>query len=138
LKEILDKPGNKKDLFLQEGDIVNVPIELQTVKVSGEILSPNTVIYNKQKSFKSYIANAGGFGAEALKRRSYIIYANGSVRSTKKFFLFNNYPIVKPGAEIFVPKNLEKRKLTAGEIVGITSGIASFGAILLGILNLLK
>ncbi len=138
LEEILSKPGNKKDLFLQDGDIINVPIQLQTVKVSGEILSPNTVIYSKNKTFKSYISNAGGFSIDALKRRSYIIYANGSVRSTKKFFLFNNYPIVKTGSEIFVPKNLDKRKLTAGEIVGITSGIASFGAILLGVLNLLK
>ncbi|OAQ38807.1 capsule biosynthesis protein [Pedobacter psychrophilus] len=138
LTKILDKPGLKEDLFLQDGDIINVPIELQTVKVSGEILSPNTVIYNKNKTFKSYVDNAGGFSVNALKRRSYIIYANGSVRSTKKFFLFNNYPIVKTGSEIFVPKNLDKRKLTAGEIVGITSGIASFGAILLGVLNLLK
>jgi protein involved in polysaccharide export with SLBB domain len=125
-------------LFLQDGDILNIPIELQTVKVSGEVLSPNTIIFAKNRSFRNYIANAGGFGDKALKRRAYIIYANGSVRSTKKFLFFNNYPIVKTGSEIFVPKNTEKRKLTAGEIVGITSGIASFGAILLGVLNLLK
>jgi protein involved in polysaccharide export with SLBB domain len=138
LEEILDNPGKRKDLFLQDGDILNIPIELQTVKVSGEVLSPNTIIFAKNRSFRNYIANAGGFGDKALKRRAYIIYANGSVRSTKKFLFFNNYPIVKTGSEIFVPKNTEKRKLTAGEIVGITSGIASFGAILLGVLNLLK
>jgi hypothetical protein len=106
--------------------------------VSGEVLYANTVIYTKTKSFKQYITNAGGFGQNALKGRSYIIYANGSVRSTKKFLVFNNYPIVKTGSEIFVPKGVEKRKLTAAEIVGITSGLASFGAIVLGVMNLLN
>lgn len=138
MTSILEKPGSKKDLFLENGDVINIPKQLQTVKVSGEVLSPNTVIYDKGKSFKSYIINAGGFGQSALKRRSYIIYANGSVRSTKKFLLFNNYPIVKTGSEIFVPKFAEKRKLTAAEIVGITSGLASFGAIVLGVMNLLN
>lgn len=138
LTSILEKPSSKKDLFLEDGDILNVPKQLQTVKVSGEVLSPNTVIYNKSKSFKSYIVSAGGFGENALKRRSYIIYANGSVRSTKKFFLFNNFPVVKTGSEIFVPKGSEKRKLTPTETVGILSGLASFGAIVLGVMNLIS
>jgi len=138
MTDILYKPGTKKDLFLEDGDIINIPKELQTVKVSGEVLSPNTVIYTKTKGFKQYVLNAGGFGQNALKGRSYIIYANGAVRSTKKFLLFNNYPIVKTGAEIFVPKQQEKRKLTATESVGLISGVASFGAIIFGILNLVK
>lgn len=138
LTDVLEKPRSKKDLFLEDGDILNVPKQLQTVKVSGEVLSPNTVIYNKSKSFKSYIISAGGFGQNALKRRAYIIYANGSVRSTKKFLLFNNFPVVKTGSEIFVPKNSEKRKLTPAETVGILSGLASFGAIILGVMNLIK
>lgn len=138
LTEILDNPNTRKDLFLEDGDILNVPKELQTVKVSGEVLSPNTVIYTKIKGFKQYITNAGGFGQNALKGRSYIIYANGAVRSTKKFLIFNNFPIVKTGAEIFVPKREDKRKLTATEVVGITAGLASFGAIVLGVINLLQ
>ncbi|HTN18918.1 MAG TPA: SLBB domain-containing protein [Pelobium sp.] len=138
LTSILEKPGSKKDLFLEDGDILNVPKQLQTVKVSGEVLSPNTVVFNKSKSFKSYIVSAGGFGQNALKRRSYIIYANGAVRSTKKFLFFNNFPVVKTGSEIFVPKREERKALTTGEIIGISTGIASLGAIILGVLNSIK
>ncbi|WP_017258035.1 polysaccharide biosynthesis/export family protein [Pedobacter arcticus] len=138
LLEILETPGKKIDLYLENGDIINVPKGLQTVKVSGEVLSPNTVVFRKAKTFKSYVANAGGFGQKALKRRSYIIYANGSVRSTKKFLFFNNYPIVKTGAEIFVPKKEEKKAMSTGEIIGISTGIASLGAIILGVLNSIK
>jgi protein involved in polysaccharide export with SLBB domain len=138
LTRILEEPNTKQDLFLEDGDILNVPKELQTVKVSGEVLSPNTVVYNKNKTFKSYILSAGGFGENAKKRRSYVIYANGAVKSTKKFLFFNNYPVVRTGAEIFVPENAEKRKLTAAEGVGILAGLASLGAIVLGVLNLIK
>jgi protein involved in polysaccharide export with SLBB domain len=136
LDRILDKPGSDYDLTLEEGDTIRVPKQLQTIKVSGEVLSPNSIIYDKGKGFKSYISEAGGFSDRSLRRRSYIAYANGSVKSTKRALLFfNNYPRVQPGAEIFVPKKEEKRKLSAGELVGITSGLASLAVILL---NLIK
>ena len=138
LEQILDKPGRRQDLFLEEGDIVSVPKQLQTVKVSGEVLSPNTVVYSKSKGFKQYISNAGGFSQKALRKRSYIIYANGAVKSTKRFLLFNNYPLVTTGAEIFVPKAEEKRKMTPAETIGLISGMASIGAIVLGVMNLIK
>jgi protein involved in polysaccharide export with SLBB domain len=138
LTRILEKPNTKQDLFLENGDVLNIPKELQTVKVSGEVLSPNTVIFGKNKTFKSYVSSAGGFGEGAKKGRSYVIYANGAVKATKKFLIFNNYPVVKTGAEIFVPKNAEKRKLTPAETVGVLSGLASFGAIVLGVMNLLN
>ncbi|MFD1629029.1 SLBB domain-containing protein [Pseudopedobacter beijingensis] len=138
LEEILRVSGKSNDLFLEEGDIISIPKELQTVKVSGEVLSPNTMLYVKSKGFKRYINNAGGFSQKALKSRAYIIYANGSVKSTRKFLFFNNYPVVTTGAEIFVPKAEEKRKMTTGETVGLISGLASLGAIVLGIMNMVK
>ncbi len=138
LTKILAKPGKRQDLFLEKGDILNIPKQLQTVKVSGQVLSPNTVVYIPSKGFKQYVSSSGGFAQGALKSRSYIIYANGSVKSTKKFLFFNNYPEVETGAEIFVPKREEKNKLSAGEVVGITTGVASLGAIILGVLNLMK
>jgi hypothetical protein len=46
--------------------------------------------------------------------------------------------MIKPGAEVFVPTKGETKKLTAAEIVGLTSGLASLGAIILGVLNLAK
>ena len=85
--------------------------------------------------FKRYIPQSGGFSDRSLKRRSYILYANGSVKSTRKIVFFNDYPRVDPGAEIFVPKKAEKRSLSAAEIVGISSGLASLAVI---ILNLVK
>ncbi|MEO8794323.1 MAG: SLBB domain-containing protein [Daejeonella sp.] len=135
LERILEKPGSKFDLILEEGDILRVPKQLQTVKVNGEVLFPVTTIYSSGSGFQQYISQAGGFSDRSLKRRAYIIYANGSVKSTKKFLFFNNYPVVKPGAEIFVPKKEEKNRLTAQELIGISTGLASLAAIILTLIR---
>lgn len=138
LDKILENPGTNADLTLEEGDILRVPKVLQTVKVNGEILYPVTTIYTKGRSFKHYISQGGGFSNKSLKKRSYVIYANGSVKSTKKILFFNDYPAVEPGAEVFIPKKDDTRKITAQELLGLTTGIASLGAIIIGVLNLYK
>lgn len=135
LERILASPRSGYDLIMEEGDIITIPKQLQTIKVSGEVLSPVTIIYEKGRGFKNYISQSGGFSDRSLKRRSYILYANGAVKSTRKIFFFNNYPQVSPGAEIFVPKKVDKRPMSAAEIVGISSGLASLAVI---ILNLVK
>ncbi|MBS4064557.1 MAG: SLBB domain-containing protein, partial [Chitinophagaceae bacterium] len=135
LDKILENPGTQSDLILEEGDVLRIPKQLQTVKVNGEILYPVTTVFSQGRGFKHYISQGGGFSTKSLKRRSYVIYANGSVKSTKKIFLFNNYPAIEPGAELFIPQKEEKRPLSAGEIVGISSGLGSLAVI---ILNLVK
>src|SRR5690606_11685050 len=55
LERVIEKPGRRGDLILEDGDIIRVPKELQTVKVSGEVLAPSTAIYAPNKGFKQYI-----------------------------------------------------------------------------------
>jgi len=135
LDKILENPGTQADLILEEGDILRIPKQLQTVKVNGEVLYPVTTIFNQSRGFKYYISQGGGFSNKSLKRRSYVIYANGSVKSTSKIFLFNSYPSIEPGAEIFVPLKEDKRQLSAGEIVGISSGLGSLAIIILNLVQ---
>ena len=138
MQKIMQKSGSRFDLIVEDGDVIRVPKEAEIVKVAGEVLFPSLVIYFKNKSVISYVDNAGGFSPNALKGHVYVIYANGTVKSTHKFLFWNNYPAVKAGSEIIIPKKPERRKLSAGEIVGITTGIASFGAVILTIINLIK
>ncbi len=136
LDKILLQPGSDIDLFLELGDLINVPKQPQTVKISGNVLLPVTAVYTPRKSFKSYISESGGFKRRALKGSSYVKYANGSVKSTKKLlFLFNDYPGVKPGAEIVVPTDESARKITLSEIIGSTTGLISFGLLILTLLK---
>lgn len=100
-----------------------MPKELQTVKVSGEVLSPVTVVHAKNKSFKRYVNSAGGFTEKARRKRSYIKYANGSVKSATSLFVFNFYPVVRPGSEIIIPVGNAKSPISLAEVIGITSSL---------------
>jgi len=138
LKKILARPGNGEDLILENGDVLRVPKEQQTVRVNGEVLYPSAVVYNNGKSFKGYVLNAGGFSPSALKRGAYIVYPNGTVKGTTKFLFFNNHPKVKPGSEIYVPKKPVSKGDVGTQILAYTTGLASLGAIILGMLSLRK
>ncbi len=138
LKKILQNPGGREDLILENGDILRITKQLQTVKVNGEVLLPSAVVYDKGKSFRGYILNAGGYSPESLKRGAYIIYPNGTVKGTSKFLFFNIHPKVKPGSELFVPVKQRRKGNTTQEIIGYTTGLASLGAIILGVLSLRK
>ncbi|WP_291910789.1 SLBB domain-containing protein [Chitinophaga sp. CB10] len=138
LDQIIKNPGSKYDLLLEEGDVIRVPKKLQTVQLFGEVYFPKKVRFDHGYSFRDYIHGAGGFTAQALKRRSYIVYANGEVKNTKKVLFFNSYPRVKPGAEIYVPTRKERKGLTGGEAIGIASGLASVALVIVTILNTVK
>src|SRR5690606_11994954 len=84
-ERIMEKSTDKANLILQNGDIIFIPKELQTVNVGGEVLSPVTAVYIPNKSLKYYVSQGGGFSEQALKKRTYVVYANGSAKSTSSF-----------------------------------------------------
>jgi protein involved in polysaccharide export with SLBB domain len=135
LAQILKRPHAKGDLIVEDGDIIRVPKQLQTVKVTGEVLNPNNIVFSSGKGFKQYVNGAGGFTSTALRRGAYIKYANGSVESARKFLFFNNYPQVKPGSEILVPKRAVTERLTAQGWIGIGTAVASMAAIIVSLLR---
>lgn len=138
LLEIIKSPGSKYDLLLEEGDIIKIPKRLQTVQLFGEVYFPKKVRFDKQTTFRDYVRGAGGFTNSALRRRSYVVYANGSVKSTRKVLFFNSYPKVKPGADIYIPSKKESKGLSGQEALGITTGVASLALIVVSILDLLS
>jgi protein involved in polysaccharide export with SLBB domain len=135
LEEILKQPGSKWDLFLEDGDIISIPKELQTVQVMGQVLLPSLVRYDKYRSFKYYINHSGGFAPDALKRKSYVMYANGETQATKQIFFFRDYPEVKPGAKIYVPKKpkRETQRMSIGETIALTSSLVTVTALIISL-----
>ncbi|WP_460906076.1 polysaccharide biosynthesis/export family protein [Spirosoma areae] len=123
LKRIMEKPGSSEDILLQEGDTLRIPKLLETVRIQGEVQLPNTVKYRSGQTFQDYIANTGGFTSKSQRRKSFIIYANGSVDRTRKFMFFNVYPRVEPGSEIVIPKRTAQ-PLTAQQVLNSSVGIA--------------
>ncbi|MEJ5994848.1 SLBB domain-containing protein [Pedobacter sp. Du54] len=131
LKKILMQPLGTWDLIVEDGDVIRVPKMLQIVKVTGEVLNPNGIVYRKGKGLKQYIHGAGGFTTNALKRNVYIKYANGSAEAANRFLFFRSYPDIKPGAEIFVPKRAEREPMTTQAWIAISTAVASMAALII-------
>lgn len=137
LNKALENPGGEEDLFVIEGDILVIPKEPQTVKVTGEVLYPNSVKFISGNTFKDFINEAGGFSSTSARKKSYVIYSNGSVKRAKSFLFINRFPDIEKGAEIIVPK--EVKSASSGQqivsIVGIFTGTLTS---LIGIITLIK
>jgi protein involved in polysaccharide export with SLBB domain len=138
LAEILRNPGSKHDLILEDGDILNIPKELQTVRLRGELLYPITVRYDRSNSFSNYVSRAGGYSSHAKKNKAYVVYANGSVDRTRSFLFFKNYPDIEPGAEIIIPSKPERGGLSTQETVGLATGAATLSYLVITIINSLS
>ena len=135
LERILNNPGSEFDLILEEGDIISIPRQLQTVRMRGDVVYPTTVRYDNFGGLKYYIDRAGGFDNRANRKRTYVVYANGEVARTKSFLGIRAYPRIEPGAEIFVPTKGPRMPMRPGEIVGLTTGLATLVLIVTQINN---
>ncbi len=129
LEAIMANPGSEEDLILMEGDIIQVPKELQTVRMVGEVLLPTTTRYVKNQGLKRYISKAGGFAEKARRSKTYVVYANGDARRTHSFLGLKFYPKLEPGAEIIVPVKPERNGLSAAGWIGLASSLATLGVL---------
>ena len=133
LEKALKNPGSDADIVLREGDQLIVPEYNNTVRISGEVLYPNTVSYVKGKSLGYYIEQAGDYGERAKKKRAYIVYMNGQVKKASKY----NSNLIEPGCEIIVPTK-EKNEFKLQNILSIATTSASLATMIASIANILK
>jgi protein involved in polysaccharide export with SLBB domain len=130
LEKILANPGSQEDLLLEEGDILNVPKLLQTVRMRGDVVYPTTLRHEQGRGLRYYINGAGGFDRRANRKQTYVVYANGAVKRTKGVFGIRSYPAVEPGAEVIIPSKGPKTPIRLGELVGVTTGLATLVLVL--------
>ena len=132
LEKALAEPGGDADLVLREGDKLIVPEYNGTVKISGNVMYPNTVAYEKGRRPAWYINQAGGFGNRAKKSNTYIIYMNGTVARVG-----HNAKIL-PGCEIVVPTKPENNGKTLTQWLSVGTTMAGLATLIATIANLMK
>ena len=136
LEDAIKNPGSDVDIVLREGDKLIIPELVNTVKINGAVMMPNTVAYNKKMSVKDYISQAGGYSNGARKTKAFIIYMNGQVAEVKR----SNKSVVEPGCEIIVPvkDKTKAEKWNIQTILGIASSLGSLGLTAASVANILK
>ena len=131
LDEALAHPGSTQDIELVDGDRLIIPRFNHTVRISGDVHSPNTIAFEEGKNYKYYVEQAGGFGDNARKRHTYIVYQNGTIAKAKK-------GKIEPGCEVVVPSKAPHDGLSVAQWLGIGSSLAALGTMFATIVHLVK
>lgn len=134
LEKALENPGSDYDLVLREGDQLFIPEYVNTVKISGSVMYPNTVLYKDGKKLKHYVNLAGGYGSDAKKSKAYVIYMNGTVAKLSKY----KSSLIQPGCEIVIPSKPESKKMSVAEVMSIGTTSASLATMIASMVNLFK
>lgn len=134
LDKALKNPNSEADIILQDGDVLVIPQNINTVKISGEVMYANTVTYKKGKNLRYYINQAGGYNDNAKKSNVYVVYMNGTVDKPNKW----SRSVVQPGCEIIVPKKDDEKRMTTGEILSLSSTAASLATVIMALINVFR
>lgn len=119
------KRPSKYDLVMVAGDSIHIPREPKTVKVTGEVGFPSSVLFEDGRNVGYYLDQAGGLLATADKDNISVLMASGRVERPSMF----HKPEPDAGATIRVPvKPEEKERETLknfAQIISILSGAAT-------------
>ncbi|MCP9767638.1 ligand-binding protein [Lacihabitans sp. LS3-19] len=138
LERILQNPGSVEDIILQDGDEINIPQKLQTVRIEGEILYPTTVKYHPELKFIDYISRSGGFTKKSARSRAFVIYPNGSVDRTRKFLFLKIHPKVEPGSEIIIPGKTENAQAQFAQFATLVGTLSATLGTIVTIFGIVK
>lgn len=130
LEQAMKKPGCDADILMREGDQIFIPEYNPIVRVSGEVMFPNSMFYESGKNYKYYVNQAGGFGNRAKKSKAFIVYQNG------KASLVKDGAKPEPGCEIVIPSKKRKKGVDWTMVAGVMSGLTGIAAIMLAISRL--
>ena len=133
LEEALKNPGTSVDLVLREGDILDIPEFNNTVRISGAVLYPNTVVYADSEKVGYYVEQSGGYAPRAKKKGAYVLYMNGQVAKAKRF----SKKVIEPGCEVIVP-NRGESKFKIENIMAFATSAASLATMVATIANIAK
>ena len=136
LDKALANPGSDEDVVLREGDVLNVPVMSNIVRIHGAVKYPTAVSYDRSMKGIDYIKAAGGFDEEALRSKAYVVNMNGRAKR------LHSWTRIDPGAEIYVPlKKKQKNEFNyaaMSTIATTASTLATMAMSIITIINLTK
>ena len=94
------------DMLLESGDRLYIPKRSLTVRVTGEVLSPVSLQFRKNKEANDYIDESGGLTMNADKDRAFVVYPDGSAQPLEISWGGDDL-FIPPGSTIVVPRDPE-------------------------------
>jgi protein involved in polysaccharide export with SLBB domain len=135
---VLAQSMDRDELLLENGDILKVPLKDNLVLISGEVLFPNALAFDKKLSFDDYVQKAGGYTQNADTARIVVAHRDGSFTQNEVdtgFFGKGTSKVkVNPGDEVLVlPKIDVKSRQIFKDMTQIIYQIAVSAKVVLGL-----
>lgn len=123
LERALSNRNSQDNLILVEGDTLRIPKRPMTVRVSGAVGLPTSLVYEDGAGIGHYVGNAGGYLDTAKKSEAKVIYSTGRAAKVKRLW-FDPKP--EPGSVIVVPPKTPQEGVDWGETIkDVTAILAS-------------
>jgi hypothetical protein len=101
---ILAQSDSAGETLLEDGDIIHVPETSNMVIVSGEVMFPNALVFDRTAGIDTYVQRAGGFTQTADQARVMVMRQDGSVTQAEG-------ATPRPGDEILVLPKIETKNI---------------------------
>ncbi len=119
----------QRNIVLEEGDVVVIPARTNVVRVGGEVMMSQAVMYRPGATAEDYIADAGGYTDRSDSDKVIVIHPNAEVAIGD-----TDIPIL-PGDEILVPPDVDSKVIqNTVDITQIIYQIAVSAAVVVAIL----
>ncbi|NMH59742.1 polysaccharide biosynthesis/export family protein [Alteromonas ponticola] len=116
-KVIISEEGNIANILLEPNDTIFIPAATDLIHIGGEVLVPQSVVYNSDADMEDYLAWAGGFTQRADSDRILVIKKNGNVKisslDSSFWFSGNGNVDIEAGDQVIVLPSIEMKSLQA-------------------------
>jgi protein involved in polysaccharide export with SLBB domain len=135
---VISQAQTQGDLLLENGDVLRVPTRDGLVLVSGEVLFPNAVAFDRRLGLEDYVKRAGGYTQNADSARIVVARRDGSFLQPADRGFMQTADAgdlqVRPGDEILVlPKIDVKSRQIWKDMTQILYQIAVSAKVVLGL-----
>ena len=102
---VTSRGGQQLNVVLEEDDVIVIPPRTNVVRVSGEVMMTQAVMFRPGASAKDYIRDAGGYTDRSDDGRVIIVHPNAEV------VIGSPNLAVLPGDEVLVPPKVDSKAL---------------------------
>jgi hypothetical protein len=123
------RDNQQRNVVLEPDDVVVIPARTNVVRVGGEVMMTQAVMFRVGATAEDYIADAGGYTDRSDRGKVIVIRANAEVAIGD-----TDLPIY-PGDEVLVPPKVDTKALqNAVDITQVIYQIAVSAAVVIAIL----
>ena len=120
-------------LLLENGDVLRIPRKDGLVLISGEVLFPNAVAFDKKLGLADYINRAGGYTQSADNSRVIVARRDGSFEQTNPNSFMSNLSVHAGDQVLVLPKVDEKGRQFWKDISQILFQVAVIAKVAIGL-----